>query len=165
MKILDQENVNSMIGVPPEIIAKLHLYYRSSVVGRREMGKELMTSIKPIKEFNYNEDISNRNVEILQAYLKAMGLRIKFFGDELNINIDTGEIISKDVGDEYVIGTSEDIRDIKIRKEIDYKYANDVVFVGTNEEFENVKEKEFQWIKDGETKYNIDIKIDEKDRW
>ena len=78
----DQENINSLIGVDAENIAKLHMFYRSSVIGRKDLGKQLATTIKTIKDFKYNDEFKNRNVEILQAYLKAMGLRIEFIGDE-----------------------------------------------------------------------------------
>lgn len=153
----DQENINSLIGVDPANIAKLHLFYRSSVIGRRDLGKKLATSIKPIKEFEYDTEFKNRNVEILQAYLKSMGLKIEFLGEEYNIHIRTNTIQSFNTRKGLFIGTEDEYEDIKIREEIQDKYENDVCFVGTNKEYEdlinsNIKDEYYR-----RTCYNIDI--------
>jgi hypothetical protein len=77
------ENINMCIGSPSDIIAKLHLFYRSSPIGRKGLSKELSTILKTIKDFKYTAEFKNRNVEILQAYLKCLGYALAF-SDEIH---------------------------------------------------------------------------------
>lgn len=153
----DQENINSLIGVDPIDIARLHLFYRSSVIGRRDLGKKLATSIKPIKHFNYEPDFKNRNVEILQAYLKSMGLRIEFFGDEYTIPIKTNNLQSFKTDEGLLIGTEDEYNDIILRERLIKKYSDDICFVGTNEEYEELISSEFEKEKDKRDCYTIEI--------
>lgn len=158
IRIGDQENVNSVIGVPPDIIAKLHLFYRSSVHGRRDLGKRLTTRISTLDDFKYTSDFKNRNVEILQAYLKAMGVKIKFFGDEYKIDIELGDIKSfDDDTDKLFIGTNSEHEDYLLLNKIKKKYKNDVCFIGTREEYDDMIDKEFELEKTKRDKYYIEI--------
>ena len=161
IRIGDQENINSLIGVDAKDIARMHLLYRSSVQGRRDLGKTLVTRTKPIKKFKLKKDFKNRNVEILQAYLKAMGLRIEFLGNMYDIKINTDALDSFDIGDEYMIGTQSEYDDAKMLLDIMTKYRDDVCFVGTNEEYEELVQKEYDDKKTRERCYNIDIKLDD----
>ena len=149
-----------MIGVSAEDIAKMHLLYRSSVRGRRDLGKTLVTRTKPIKDFKFDDDFKNRNVEILQAYLKVMGLRIEFNGDMYEIKINTDDIDSFDLGDEYFIGTESEYEDAKMLLDIMTKYRDDVCFVGTNEEYDQLIKDEYEDRKLRKRCYNIDINLD-----
>lgn len=158
IRIGDDENRNMMIGVPPEIVAKLHLYYRSSVVARKDLAKQLMKKTKGIKSFKKNKKYANRNSEILGAYLKALGLRINFLDDKMKIDIDTGryETFDKDDGGLF-IGTLTEFKDDSIRKDILKEYDSDKCFVGTREEFNEVIEKEMNRRKRDPKKMYIDI--------
>lgn len=158
MKKLDQENINSLIGVSPEDVAKLHLYYRSSVIGRRDLGKELTTTIKALKDFKKSNRFTNRNVEILQAYFKAMGLRIRFLGD-YEIPIYTDRLESFETDTMYMIATRSEYEDQLLKDKILKKYTEDVCFVGTPEEFEELLNKEFEEAKRHRDYYCIDIEI------
>ena len=160
IRIGDQENINSLIGVSPEEVAKLHLYYRSSVIGRRNIGKQLATTIKTLKDFKKSDKFTNRNVEILQAYLKAMGLKIKFIGDTYDIPIYTNKIESFESDTMYVISTRREFEDIKLKEKIFKKYSDDVCFIGTDDEFEELIEKEFEEAKRHRDYYCIDINLD-----
>ena len=157
IRIGDQENVNSVIGVPPEIIAKLHLFYRSSVIGRRDLGKKLATRIKMLDDFKYMPDFKNRNVEILQAYFKAMGVRIKFFGDEYRIPIELGDIKSFIKDDKMFIGTDSEFDDYRLLSKVKKKYEDDVCFIGTKDEYEDMIDKEYEKSKLKRDKYYIEI--------
>ena len=156
---MDQENINSLIGVSPEDVAKLHLFYRSSVIGRRDIGKQLATTIKTLKDFKKSNNFTNRNVEILQAYFKAMGLRIKFLGD-YEIPIYTDRLESFDSDTMYMISTRREYEDQLIRDKILKKYSEDVCFVGTSEEFQELVDKEVAEEKRHRDYYCIDIKLD-----
>lgn len=148
-----------MIGVAPEEIAKLHMFYRSSVTGRRDIGKQLATTIKTIKDFKKKGQFTNRNVEILQAYLKSMGLRIEFLDDMYNIPIYSDHLESFETDTLYLISTRREYEDVKLKEKILKKYQNDVCFVGTSEEFSNLIETEFEDAKRRRDNYVIDIKI------
>lgn len=159
IRIGDQENINSAIGVPMDIIAQLHLFYRSSVLGRRHLGKKLAKKIKEIDHIEYLPEFTNRNVEILQAYLKAMGLRIEFSDDKMYIDICTDEIKDFELDDVLFIGTKEEFEDMKLEYEIRKKYAEKEVFVGTPEEFEELIQKEKEKKKKQKGKYLIEIDL------
>lgn len=157
MKIL-QENINSLIGVAPEEVAKLHMFYRSSVIGRRDIGKQLATTVKTLKDFKSSNNFTNRNVEILQAYLKAMGLKLEFIDDMYDIPIYSDDLESFETDTMYLISTRKEYEDIVLKEKIKKKYKEDVCFVGTNEEFEQLIETEFEDAKLRRDCYVIDIK-------
>lgn len=159
IRIGDQENINSLIGVDASDIAKLHMFYRSSVIGRKDLGKKLATTIKTLKDFKYDKDFKNRNVEILQAYLKAMGLRIEFIGDEYNIDIKNNYLESFDTADGLFIGTRSEHDDIKLKEKIKKKYKDRVCIVDTEDKLEEILENEFQNEKMKQEYYMIDIKL------
>lgn len=159
IRIGDQENINSLIGVEPADIARLHMFYRSSVIGRKDLGKKLATTIKTLKDFKYDKDFKNRNVEILQAYLKAMGLRIEFIGDTYDIDIDNEYIESYDTPDGYFIGTKSEHDDIKLREKIKKKYKDRVCIVDTEGKLDQMLEDEFKYEKMKKEYYMIDIKL------
>lgn len=160
MNTLDQENINSLIGVSPEDVAKLHLYYRSSVIGRRDIGKQLATTIKTLKDFKKSDKFTNRNVEILQAYFKSMGIRIKFLGDMYEIPIYTDTLESFETDTMYFVGTRQEYEDRLLMDKIKKKYAEDVCFVGSSDEFEKLIEDEFEEAKRHRDFYCIDINLD-----
>lgn len=159
IRIGDQENVNSIIGVDPALIAKLHLFYRSSVIGRRSIGTRLATSIKPIKDFKYIDDFKNRNVEILQAYFKAMGIKIVFDENTYEIPVELGDIKSFMTDDEYFIGTRSQYDDYLIEKKVREKYTDGVCYVGTVDDFEDMIKEEVEVEKNKRDYLYIDINI------
>lgn len=158
IRIGDQENVNTMIGVNPEVTAKLHMYYRSSVIGRRTLGKDLVTNMKKLDDFSENDNISNRNVEILQAYLKAMGYKIEFFGDEYHIKINTGYLDSHETEEGLMICTDREYEDYELLQKVKKKYEEKVCMVTTPEEYDKIIQDEFEKEKDKRDYYVIDIK-------
>lgn len=153
----EQENMNSLIGVSPETVVELHTAYRSSPIARRDLGCKLLESTKPLKDFKSKLTYVNRNVEIMQALLKSMGYKIGYFGKDYKINIETGALKSKMVGEKFVIGTDSDIDDCEKRHEIIKKYSDDICFIGTVGEYEELIEKEFERSKLDDEYYVIDI--------
>lgn len=84
-----QETINNMISISPELSARLHMYYRSSPVARRKLGLEIINNYgagKPIEPV-MTDKMTNRNVEVLSAYLKIMGLELVFDQDEVYLPI------------------------------------------------------------------------------
>ena len=143
IRIGEQENGNGIIGVPSETVAQLHLYHRSSPLARLDLSKALMTNIKQLKDFNVGPDFTNRNVEILNAYLKALGVKI-VFDDAMKIDIDTGELEDHIIDGKLYITDKSTYNDLLVEEEIRKKYRETEVFVGTPEEFEELIEKETQ---------------------
>jgi len=149
------ENLNTNIGVPTELIAQLHLFYRSSVVGRRDLGENLLTRLNPIKDFKYKPNFKNRNIEILEAFLKSMGLEIEFNNQLFDIEINTSFLEGKFYDGKLFISTNQEFKDIKRRIDITNEYKENKVFVGTNKEFEKLIDEEVRKRK----MFTIDIKI------
>lgn len=77
------ETNNMNIGIESDMINMLHMYYRSSIHGRRLLSTLLATKVKNIKAADLTEDmLSNRNVEILNAWNKILGMRMQFYYPE-----------------------------------------------------------------------------------
>ena len=80
-----QETLNNIISINPELSAKLHMYYRSSPVARKELGVEIINNygrglpIEPIT----TDKMTNKNVEILDAYFKCMGIGLQYDEDQV----------------------------------------------------------------------------------
>ncbi len=159
VKIGIDENLNLLIGTDSEELAKLHMFYRSSVVGRKQLGKQLMSSVEPIEDFELTPDIKNRNVEILEAYFKTMGLKLAYGVKKLNIPIYTDHISDKFYGGKYIIGDDIDHHNAAL----DYEAKTNVdseVFIGSITDYDEAIKEERSNL---EAKYGsrfIDIKID-----
>lgn len=114
-----QETINNMISVDPFLSARLHMAYRNSPVARRELGKTIIQNYgdnKPI-ELRFTDKMTNRNVEILSAYLLSMGLTLEFDHDELDIREMDGQTKSHRYNGETYIATPEYMLD-KVAKDI-----------------------------------------------
>jgi DNA-directed RNA polymerase beta subunit len=134
-----QENDMHLIGLDPKEINKFHKAYRSSLVDRQQLGMDLINNIV-VDDFKETNS-PNRNVEILQAYLKAMGLRFVYLGETEKINISDGSITARNTDEKYFIGTDEEYEDyVLLQKAIDHM-RYDGVFIGSREEYdEKIKE-------------------------
>lgn len=159
IRIGDQENNNSVIGVDSDIIAKLHLFYRSSVIGRRSMGKELATNINELKTIDYDKNFKNRNVEIMQAKFKVLGLALKFDEPKMVIDINMPGLTTYKDDDKLYILSRQDEKKMKVRKEIIEEYSEDKVFVGSKKEWNEFLDKESEKRYKHKDKLVIDIKI------
>jgi len=153
------ENLNTAIGVETEEIAKIHLFYRSSVIGRRDLGERLTTNIKEVKEFKYSPEFKNRNVEILQAYLKAMGLKIDFEEDKYFIDIFLGSMEEYNYGDKTFICTRREFEDRKTRMDVETDFREKNYFVGSKAEYEEAVDKRVNDVNLRKSKYVIDVKM------
>ena len=136
-----------MICTPAEEIVKLHMIYRNSVNGRRKLGHLLMTQMDVIDDIELDDTIENRNVEILQAYFKVMGLKLAHGVEKMEIEINTDEIFDEFVGDKWVIGDLDDINEIKMR-DMAKERLDEELFVGSKDDMKEELEKLYQEVKD-----------------
>ena len=152
------ESNNMTIGVDPKIIADLHLYYRSSVTGRKDLGIALASSTEKIKDFSELPAVSNRNAEIFDAYAKALGFRVKFLGDSYNIDIDCGDYRQYTFDDGGMfIGTLTEYKDANLLENIKTEYETEGCFVGSTEEYDAFIQAAFSTAKRKRDNYYIDI--------
>jgi len=154
-----QENINSMIGVDPDIIAKLHLFYRSSVVGRRNLGETLATRLKLLNDFKYSAEFKNRNVEILQAYLKAMGVKIVFENENMYIEIYTDQLEEYSSEGRIYICTKREFEAVQREAEVRREFREDKCLVGTHAEVEAIIQARISDLNKRDTHYVIDINL------
>jgi hypothetical protein len=104
-----QESINNMISLSNYDLAKLHMLYRSSPIARRELGTTIIDNYgkgEPI-EVELTDKMTNRNVEILDAYLNVMGFGLEYEHDDLYMP--SGDIndeqlhVHKFKGDTYIV--------------------------------------------------------------
>ena len=139
------ENNNSSIAVDPSVIANLHLYYRSSPVGRRKLGDKLSKNMKVLKKVKKSNLVTNRNAEILNAYLMALGVQIAFPEDKFVINPDVGGVKTFETEEGgLLIGTNNDYKDYTIRHEGDEYFKYYGSFVGSKEEYKKRYDEEIE---------------------
>jgi len=133
------ENINTCIGVESDVIAKLHLFYRSSTIGRKELSKDLSTQLDTIEDFIYSPEFKNRNVEILQAYLKCLGYQLVFEDQYYKIKANVKDIkTNKASNGKLFIGPDHKFDDYERGLEIKKKNP---IFVGSRDKYE-------EWVKD-----------------
>lgn len=126
----DCNNMN--IGVDSYEIAKMHLFYRNSVIGRREMKKLLTDSPFGIEDFDMKPEYTNRNVEILDAYLMCRGQAIVFPGDTIYVGVNTDTVESFLYENGIYLCTKEEMRNIILDKYF-YPKFKEKILVGSQE--------------------------------
>lgn len=115
-----QETQTTMITIPAEIIAKGNLVARNSPVARRKLGAAQLTSKGDLEHFEIDDTMTNRNIEILSAYLLSMGLELRHTIDMVDLSPDPGIKYHVWKNTRY-LATSDEMRqiiarDIAIRK-------------------------------------------------
>ena len=147
VKLGIDENLNLMICTPAEEIVKIHMFYRNSINGRKNLGKALMTEMDTLEDFEIDDSIKNRNVEILQAYFKAMGLKLEFGKETLNIEINGGQMYDEVVDGTLVIGDLDDINEFKMRNMAKHR-VDEELFIGSVDEYNDELAKRYKEVKD-----------------
>lgn len=117
------ENNNLAIGVDSFMLAKLHLFYRTSPFARREISK-LYThkNILNYKKFKIKPGFRNRNVETLNAKLMSLGIKIDFGFSGLTIDTEDDKIRSFTWKDELYICTRKEMREIILDYTLRYNF-------------------------------------------
>ena len=134
----DCNNMN--IGVASEDIAKMHLMYRNSVIGRREWKKLLTGNPLDFDDFDLTSDFTNRNVEILNAYLMCKGQGIVFPGDTVYISADSDAVENFLYKNSVYLCKPETMREILIDDYFRPKFEEKLI-VGDKEFIEDCYQK------------------------
>lgn len=133
---------NENIGVDSYDIAKMHLFYRNSVIGRREVSKLLTENPLDFEDFDMKSIYTNRNVEILDAYLMCCGKGIVFPGDSVYLEQKSDRIETFMFEHGIYLTNVENMREILIDNYYRKKFDS-VVVLGSKE----YKEKRFKEYK------------------
>lgn len=134
----DCNNVN--IGVDSYDIAKMHLFYRNSVIGRRESSKLLTEDPLDFEDFEMKPEYTNRNVEILDALLMCCGKGIMFPGDTIYLDVKSDTIETFLYEHNVYLTDLESMRQILIDKYMRPKFAEKVV-IGSEDYIESMYQK------------------------
>lgn len=163
IRVGDQENINSAIGIDTMDLAEMHLMYRSSVIGRRVLGEELMTELKMLDDFPKDESFTNRNVEILNAYFMFMGIQLKATEDVFKIGVTMDKIQGFEIDGVYYLCTKDEFEDIKLSHEVRTELEREVITIGTREDIEERVEEEVarrKLVRDGKAYLTDKITIE-----
>ena len=159
----EQENINSMIGVEPEITARLNLFYRTSILGRRQLGSELATSLKEIKKFRQTKNFTNINAEIFLALAKTLGLGLEFDEVKTKINIYSDTVKQFAIGKRMVLCTQREYEQKRRKYEVETDLRENKCFVGTKGEYQKKIEELVEEKRKDETMLRIKINIGRAD--
>lgn len=114
-----------MIITNPEDFALVTALYRSSVDGRRFMYEAILSEDG---EYNIPDDFTSRSSEILQVYLKSLGIRMETIFDESNY---IGEpehltdIIGYNVGNSTIFCTQDEMYYLNKLREVYHMYIKE----------------------------------------
>lgn len=155
LRIGYQENDMHNVGLKSKTINKFHKAYRSSMVDRQQLGVDLVEEIdvKDFKETNF----PNRNVEILHAYMKSMGLELVYGGDKTHVDIDDGSMNSYEYSNKMYIGTKSDFDEYTLREDTLDKISYNGCFVGSTDEYDEFVEKSIEKERKDREAYYIKI--------
>ena len=127
----EYETPNFLIVTAPEDFALVTALYRSSVDGRRALYEAILSEDG---EYNFPDKFTSRTAQILQVYLKSLGIRME-------TRIDDDEYIGEPEYDNVVVG---------------YRMNNHVIFCTPNEMYylKKLQKVYRRYLK--ETKWAID---------
>lgn len=135
IKVGDQENLNLTIGVDTDTIADLHRYYRSSPIARRDTASKL-TNPYEIEDFEHSIHYNNINSEILNAYLKTLGVRLEFSDTYYDIPMYSTVMDSHEIDGELVICDDLDYEKIIAKKKVEEHYATNECIIDSVENYD-----------------------------
>ena len=156
----DEDN-NLGIGVRPFILSKMHLFYRTSPLARRETSRMYTNDVLNQKKFVIKRGFTNRNVEILNAKFKSLGLEIKFPFEGLKLEFDDGKVRQYNFKGKVYLCTRTEMReilfDMMLRRNFNSKYPECIGSDNYEERY-----KEFRHIVEEKMagKLVLDVKMD-----
>ena len=120
----EYETPNFMIITNPEDFALVTALYRSSVDGRRWMYEAILSDDN---EYNIPDSFTSRTSEVLQVYLKSLGVRMetKIDEDEYIGEAEHNEVIGYDFGNETIFCTIDEMYYIKKLQKVYKKYIKE----------------------------------------
>lgn len=144
------ENNNLAIGVESFMLNKMHLFYRTSPFARRKVGDLYTNDVLNFKGFKIKPGYRNRNVEILNAKLKAIGAEIHYCFDGVRVNTDDGNVHQYKFKDKVYLTTKEEMRNILL-DDLMWQNFNKKKHKGTRKQiqkkFEKFKRRELERAK------------------
>ena len=120
----EYETPNFMIITNPEDFALVTALYRSSVDGRRWMYEAILSDDN---EYDIPDSFTSRTSEVLQVYLKSLGVRMetKIDEDEYIGEAEHNEVIGYDFGNETIFCTIDEMYYIKKLQKVYKKYIKE----------------------------------------
>jgi hypothetical protein len=133
---------NNLITMDPESIVKEFLFQRNSPIARMELGKELMEHYEGVNDIEVTSLMTNKNVEMLEAYLFQMGYELRCEYDVLDLTDEPGIKTHLYNGRKYIC-TSDEMRHIIARDivKIRYEETGADIYLGTVAAFEDFCDK------------------------
>ncbi len=117
--------MNFMIVTDPNDFALLTALYRSSVDGRRYMYEAIVSEDG---KYNIPDNFTSRTSEILQVYLKSLGVRMKTIIDEddyIGEKEHSDEVVSYEVGGYTMFCTVDEIYYLKKLHKVYKRYLKE----------------------------------------
>jgi hypothetical protein len=114
-----------MIITQPEDFALFTALYRSSVDGRRYMYEAILSDDG---KYNIPDNFTSRTAEVLQVYLKSLGVRMETINDEgetIGELEDTTTEIGYNVGNSVIFCTKEEMYYLKKLQKVYQRYLRD----------------------------------------
>lgn len=130
------EVLNLLIGMDPRDLAKQNLSYRNSIEGTHDLPVQLLKN-GMVEDLRDDEEIVNRNVEVLNAYLKTMGYKLQdreVIKELIFDNIDDLPR-QREIDGETIMCTDREYIELLIESKVDKELA-DRMFIGTMDEWE-----------------------------
>ena len=121
----EYETPNFLVITNPEDFALVSALYRSSIDGRRYMYEAVLSNDG---EYNLPDKFTARTAEILQVYMKSLGIRIQSIIDEdeyIGEPEHESEIIEYSVGNAVIFCTVEEVYYLKKLHKIYKRYLKD----------------------------------------
>lgn len=142
------EVLNLLIGMDPYDLAKQTMSYRASIEATHDLPVQLVKQ-GMVDALRDDERVINRNVEVLNAYIKTMGYKLQ---QSENIKELIFEHIDSDLHErelpngEKVLVTDAKYIEMIIQDKVD-KYFEEEIFIGPREEFEELQKELFMKFK------------------
>lgn len=125
-----QENNNSVIGVDPTYIAKLHMFHRNSQMARQDISHGLASQGRI--QYKSAEGYVNRNVTSLNAELKLLGVRLEDNTEQCVRVYAPDYVFTEEYEGRMLIADTEDQVELQLEVDADEALA-EVPYVGTPE--------------------------------
>ena len=116
------KNSNFMIVTNPEDFALITALYRSSIDGRRYMYEAILSEDGM---YEIPDDFTSRTAEVLQVYLKSLGIRMESIDDEdeyVGEPEHSTEVVAYKVGQAVIFCTPDEMYYLRKLRKVYHKY-------------------------------------------
>lgn len=140
-----QETMNMLTSIKANILVEMHMLYRTSVKGRTDFGKKLLTSNKKMNKINDIHRYTSRMVEILNAKTKPLGIKFNFMDSDYYVDCYDDNMYAETFitdGGKVVIGDTDEFFTEAIREKLEESYREEIGIIESIESYEDRLEKE-----------------------